>query len=268
VAEALRPRFRFNVSQEDQHKLLVIHNGVNLARPPSGESQRHAIRERLGVPPTMMIMAAIGQIEPLKGTEVLLEALSRLPRQCAEYRLLLVGGVEPTFQAHMHAQAERLHLAGRVHWIGYQTPVQPWIDAADLIVHPSQYEAFPRVILEAMAASKPIVASRVGGVAESVLHGVTGLLVPADDRDALADAIARLLADAPMRERMGREGRRRVEACFGAERHAHLVEAEYRRLLGDPVAGIEPEESSHRSPWSHARSESLAGSSGRWRKLS
>jgi glycosyltransferase involved in cell wall biosynthesis len=232
VAEALRPRFRFHVAGEDQPKLAVIHNGVELEVPAALELQRAALRARLNVQPGTAVMAAVGRVEPLKGTEVLLEALSRLPRGCRDYRLLLVGPVDATYREKLQGLAERLQLAGRVEFVGYQASVQPWIAVADILVHPSIYEAFPRVILEAMVLSKPVVASRVGGVAEAVVDGETGLLVPAEDPDALATALARCLTDVSLRERMGKAGRERVAASFSAEHHAHLVEAEYRRLVG------------------------------------
>jgi glycosyltransferase involved in cell wall biosynthesis len=232
VAEALRPRFRYFVAGEDQPKLAVIHNGVDLQVPATLESQRSALRARLNVGPGTVVLVAVGRVEPLKGTDVLLDALSRLPRGCQTYRLLLIGPVENEYRDVLQAQAERLHLENRVEFLGYQTPVQPWIAAADILVHPSRYEAFPRAILEAMALSKPVVASRVGGVPEAVVDGETGILVPAEDVDALAAALERLLVDAAARERMGKSGRWRVETCFGSDQHARLIEEEYRHLLG------------------------------------
>jgi glycosyltransferase involved in cell wall biosynthesis len=232
VAEALRPRFRFHLSGEDQPKLTVIHNGVELEASATLESHRIAIRKRLNIHPGTVVMVVVGRVETLKGADILLEALSRLPGNCRDYRLLLVGSVTSSFRDKLQTQAERLGVATRIEFVGYQSPVQPWIAAADLLVHPSLYEAFPRVILEAMALSKPVVASRVGGVPEAVVDGETGLLVPAEDHDALATALARCLMDVSLRERLGNAGRERVEALFGATRHAHLVELEYQHLVG------------------------------------
>jgi glycosyltransferase involved in cell wall biosynthesis len=232
VAEALRPRFRFYLSGEDQLKLKVIYNGVELEVPAAVESQRVELRARLNVQPGTVVIAAVGRVEPLKGTDILIEALGRLPRTCRDYRLWLVGPVEPDYRARLATRADQIGVLDRVEFLGYQSPVQPWVAASDLLVHPSRYEAFPRVILEAMALSKPVVASRVGGVAESVTDGETGLLVPAEQPDALAEALERCLMDASLRERMGKAGRSRVEASFGAEQHAQQVEAEYYRLLG------------------------------------
>ncbi|MBI3622340.1 MAG: glycosyltransferase [Nitrospirae bacterium] len=237
VAEALRPRFRFNVSGEDQQKLTVIHNGVELAAPASIESQRSAIRKRVGAGPGTVVVISVGRVEPLKGADVLLDALGQLPRACRDYRLLLIGQVDPVYRTKLEAQAKRLQVADRVEFAGYQQPVQPWIAAADLLVHPSLYEAFPRAILEAMALAKPVIASRVGGVAEAVLDGETGLLVPAEQPDALAAALERCLLDGALRERMGKAGRQRVEQQFGAERHARQIEAEYHRLLAGLLGG-------------------------------
>jgi glycosyltransferase involved in cell wall biosynthesis len=232
VADALRPRFRFHVAGEDQPKLTVIHNGVELEAPESIESQRTALRARMNIQPGTIVMAAVGRVEPLKGTDILLDALGRLPPECRDYRLLLVGPVNTAYRTRLQMQAERLHLSDHIEFVGYQAPVLPWIATADIIVHPSRYEAFPRVILEAMVLAKPVVASRVGGVAEAVADKETGLLVPVEDAGALATALAHCLMDASLRERMGKAGRERVAALFGAERHAQLVEAEYQRLIG------------------------------------
>jgi len=140
--------------------------------------------------------------------------------------------VDASYREKLQAQAEQLGVADRIEFVGHQATVQPWIAAADLLVHPSVYEAFPRVILEAMALSKPVVASRVGGVPEAVVDGETGLLVPAEDYDALATALAQCLMDVSLRERLGKAGRERVEIFFGAPQHAHLVEEEYQQLVG------------------------------------
>jgi len=232
VAEALRPRFRFNVSAEDQHKLIVIHNGVELSAPVAVENQRAAMRKRLHAGPDTVVLVAVGRVEPLKGTEVLLEALSRLSKECRDSRLVLVGPVDPLYRAGLENLAEQRHLSSRIEFAGYQVSVDPWIASADLIVHPSLYEAFPRVILEAMAASKPVVATRVGGVAEAVVDEETGLLVQAENVDALAAALERCILDPSLRERLGKAGRHRVEALFGAEQHARRVEGEYHQLVG------------------------------------
>lgn len=176
-------------------------------------------------------MIVVGRVEPLKGTDVLLKALSRLPLGCQAYRLLLVGPVEPSYREKQQAQAIRLGVADRIEFVGYQSPVHPWISAGDLLVHPSLYEAFPRVILEAMALSKPVVASRVGGVPEAVVDGETGLLVPAEDADALTAALQRCIANAAFREQLGEAGRQLAERLFSAEGHARRVEEEYQVLL-------------------------------------
>jgi len=235
VAEALRPRFRYYVAGEDQPKLTVIHNGVELEPPSSLEAQRAALRARLNVQAGTVVLAAVGRIEPLKGVEILLEAMSRLPRESRNVRVLLIGPIDSAYRTTLHSKVERMGLSGCIEFVGYQTPVQPWIAVADLIVHPSLYEAFPRVILEAMAMAKPVIASRVGGVAEAVVDEETGILVSAEDPDALAAALARLITDAALRERMGKAGLERVAARFGADQCARRVEAEYRRLVGEPA---------------------------------
>ncbi len=105
------------------------------------------------------------------------------------------------------------------------------LDAADVFVLPSRHEGMPLVLLEAMDAGLPVVATRVIGSEEVVAEGVTGLLVPAEDPSSLAAALSRLLAEPRLRERFGRAGRDRYEALFTSARMAAQTEAVYRQVL-------------------------------------
>lgn len=232
VAAALRARFGMSRSPEQDEKLTVIHNGVEPVGAPMTADERTRLRQTVGAGPKTMLMAVIGRVEPLKGSETLLEALSRLPRAQHDYRLLFLGAVDPIYRNGLEVRVNVLGLADRVRFLGHQPVIEPWIDLADFIVHPSHFEAFPRAILEAMAAGKAVIASAVGGIPEAVIDGQTGLLVPSEDAAALAQAIERLITDPELRQRMGAAGRQRVKQCFSATEHARRVEAVYEKLLG------------------------------------
>ena len=107
-----------------------------------------------------------------------------------------------------------LGLSGQVDLLGQRRDVRELLAGSDVFVLASRSEALPISILEAMAAGVPVVASAVGGVAELVVDGVTGFIVPPGDPDALSDALARLLADSRLRRQMGAAGRARAEALF------------------------------------------------------
>ena len=123
-------------------------------------------------------------------------------------------------------------MADRVHFLGFRSDVPDLLAACDIFVLPSLCEGLPLAILEAMAAWKPVVATAISGTDETVVHGVTGLLVPPADPAALAGAIQSLLADPEASRRLGLAGRARVAREFLVETMVARVEAVYQELLG------------------------------------
>lgn len=216
-------------------RVAVIPCGVDteLFRP----GDRDAARAALGLDDRPLALY-VGRIAPIKGLDTLLDAVARL--RALGLRLLVVGGEadEPLdgHEAEIRRRAEALGLGAAVSFVGAQPQdrLRDYYVAADVTVLPSYYESFGMVALEAMACGSPVLATRVGGLATTVLDGVTGVLVPDGDAAALAGSLERLLGDAALRWRLGREGVR------WAARHRWpcVVEAvcrEYARL--EPRAG-------------------------------
>ena len=178
---------------------------------------------------------AIGRHVLQKGFDVLLRAVAELGQASpSPFDLLLAGdGAE---QAALRALAEDLGLADRVRFVGRVEHSQALALFAGCLffVLPSRHEPFGLVNLEAMAAGKAVIASRVGGVPEIVVDGETGLLVPAEDVSALAGALARLAGDPGLRDRLGAAGRRRAE-LFAWPVVVERYLAVYGRVLGRPV---------------------------------
>jgi len=163
-------------------------------RRDSGE--RAALRKSLGVADEDRVVLFVGHLVPVKALDVLLRAwaaLTERPGVGAHLRLLLIG--EGTQRDTLEQQARELGLADQVAFLGPkpQPAVADWIAAADLLTLPSHAEGSPNVVVEALASGTPVVASRVGGVPDLVDDGVNGLLVPAGDAAALADALAAAL---------------------------------------------------------------------------
>jgi glycosyltransferase involved in cell wall biosynthesis len=128
--------------------------------------------------------------------------------------------------------ARRLDVSDHVLFLDY-LPYHELVDAygaCDIYVLPSEYEAFGIVLLEAMASRRPVVAADVGGVSDVVVDGETGYLVRYGDRDAMRNALLRLLRDPDLRDRFGRAGRQRVEAYFTWDRVVDMLEEIYREL--------------------------------------
>ncbi len=182
----------------------VVHNGVPDLGPVEPVSHE-------GV-----VLVAVGRLNAQKGFDVLLQALRQLHHP-EGVRLLIVGGGEE--HEALTRQSTALSLGDRVRITGWTDHVRDFLSQGDIFVLPSRSEGFPLAIVEAMLAGLPVVATDVGGVPESVLEGVTGLLVPKDDPERLATALQRLIADPDLRLRMGRRGRE-VARSFTDERMA------------------------------------------------
>jgi glycosyltransferase involved in cell wall biosynthesis len=201
-------------------RLSTIVNGVDL------DHFRPALRDRDAGPP---VIGCTARLHRKNDHATLLRAFARLSARWPEARLLLVGrGPE---QSRLQALADALGVSPRVHLLGEQPDVAPYLAQMDLYVQTSVAEGMPNSVLEAMATGLPVVATAVGGTPEVVADGETGFLVAPGDPSALADAIARLLADPRLAEAFGRAGRARVEAHFGEKVMLQRVEALLDRLV-------------------------------------
>ncbi|MBU0595764.1 glycosyltransferase, partial [Candidatus Bipolaricaulota bacterium] len=183
------------------------------------------------------LVVAVGNLHPRKGLEELVTAASQVAADVPTAYWVVVGrddGMGPE----LRTRIERAGLQGRVRLVGPREDVARILAAADVVVHPSRQEGFSNVVLEAMAAARPLIVTDVGGNAEAVVHGESGLVVSAQDPDALAGAIKRLLADPEEAERLGTVARRRVEELFTIDRMVGGVAAMYEDLVSRRDGGI------------------------------
>jgi glycosyltransferase involved in cell wall biosynthesis len=178
--------------------------------------------------PTLGVLA---RLAPQKGHRVLLDGLSEIVEEVPDVRVRIVGHEEQTTIAELEAYARERGVADRVEFEGFCADVPGLLADLDLFVLPSLWEGFGLVLLEAMAAGRPIVASAVGPIPEIVVDGVTGLLVPPGDASALATAVVRVLADPDLAAALGRAGRARVESEFGLDVMVARTEALYEQLV-------------------------------------
>ncbi len=208
-----------------QHR--VIPNAV-VRRDPG--SSPDATRKTLGIARDRRIALVVARLEVRKGHRYLLEALQHLPASCADLTVVIAGtGPERAALEHL---AESLRVSDRVRFLGEHP--DPWslYEIADVVVLPSiSHEDFPIVILEAMAAGRPVVATRVAGIPDQVVDNVTGRLVPPGDATALAAALTDVL-DVPGRgAAMGKSGRSRYETHFAPREVVSEYWRTYRWLL-------------------------------------
>lgn len=203
----------------------VVHNGiVDRARPGSGA----AVRRELGLAQDDIVITALSKLRPEKNFEASIDAVGLIRRRFPNARLVIAGDGP-------HEEAVRRHAAGlgdAVVLTGHREDTMELLDASDVLVHPSHFEAFPTTLLEAMAASVPVVATGTGGMLEIVDPAVTGILVPPPPTAAaLAAALTPLLEHAELRGTLGAAGRARFEREFTAAAWARRVRAVYHGVL-------------------------------------
>ena len=177
--------------------------------------------------PGSKIVGVVARLEPEKGHPTLLEAWPAVLRAVPDAYLLIVG--EGSRRDALEAQARELRIAHRIVFTGRRDDVPAVTAALDVAVLPSYREAQGLTILEAMALSRPVVASNVGGIPEMIEDGVTGVLVPPHDAPALAAAIVRLLTDHPYADTLGRAGHDLVHDRFCIELMVSAIGHDLRR---------------------------------------
>ncbi len=178
-----------------------------------------------------VVLLALAALVRRKGLDVLLHALARLADRELRPALWIAGdGPE---RGPLEKLAGELGLSQQVRFLGRRSDPAELLAACDVLVLPSRLEGLGVAALEAMAAGRAVVATRVGGLGDAVVDGRTGLLVPPEDAVALADALAKLVADPALRERLAGEGPRRVAEGFLAEQMVAAYESLYRELVAE-----------------------------------
>lgn len=227
ISAAVRERF----IQSAHGKVQIIHNGVEVDSFANADASYW--REQWGEGP---IVGMVAQLIPWKRQGDFIDAMAQVARKWPAVRFVLVGD-EPesggNYAEQLRARAAALGMADKLIFAGFCRDIAPVFAALDIAVLCSQDEPFGRVLIEAMAAGKPVVATRGGGVPEIVVEGETGFMVAVADVDALARAVEKLLADPPMARVMGRAGQERARAHFSVRAHVEKIESLYGEVLGD-----------------------------------
>ncbi|MBM2803540.1 MAG: hypothetical protein HW419_1433 [Deltaproteobacteria bacterium] len=204
-------------------KIHVIVSGIE---PHRFTAARPAALKLDGAP----VVGSVGVLEERKGHRYLLEAAAKLKRQGLNFKLRIAG--DGSLRQSLEQDAVRLGLTDDVQFSGFVADAAVFLADLDVFVMPSLFEGLGVAALEAMAAGKAVIATKVGGLAESVVDGVTGILVPPRDSEALAGAIAKIGKQPELAAAMGQRGRARVLEHFTLEQMALKNEAYYYELLG------------------------------------
>jgi glycosyltransferase involved in cell wall biosynthesis len=234
---ASAPSAVFAVSEQvRQHSIQVdrispalvrtIYNGLNLADwnspPPAAKS------------PGIAHITTVGNIRRVKGHDIFIKAAALIVPHFPNVSFSIAGDVlEPAYFTELQTLIQELNLSTHFHFTGGLTNLREHLASADIFVLPSRSEGFSNAIIEAMAASLPVIATNVGGNAEAIADGISGLLVPSEDAAALSTAIARLLYDPSLSRAMGSAGRSLVAEKFTTEAMMNATADAYRSLLAN-----------------------------------
>ena len=190
----------------------VIHYGIEAERFSQSRSdlaQEWVLKDKL-------VIGAIGRLEPRKGHDCLLHAIAELKKIVPGVSLLIAGHDPWGYGKELQSLIERLDLSKEVRLVGFQSDIAAFLGAIDIFAFATQSEGFGQVVIEAMAAGKPVVASKIAPLTEIIREGETGVLVSRDDPRAFADAIAWLFTHPDQAREMGKRGQARVDNHFSA----------------------------------------------------
>ena len=216
-------------------RLRVIHNAVDADRMGRGEAR--GLRDALQIPNDAFVVVWVGSLIHRKGPDVMLRAVAAARARGLDVRLLLCGDGDEAEARVYRALSTALGLESYAHFLGYRTDVGAVMrDAGDVFVSTSREEMLPLNVLEAQSVGIPVIASDIPAHHEALVPGVSGVLVPSDDPEALALALAGLAVAPERRVALGAAGPRVVAERFSMDRYVGSFEALYAELLAEPRA--------------------------------
>jgi glycosyltransferase involved in cell wall biosynthesis len=221
-------------SLEQSHnssKAIVVYNAIDIDSFDISRS-RTRIRQSLGVPDGVYLVGEIAKVAPVKGYTEFVQAAAQVRQAMPNVAFIGVGDALPkSYFRQLSDLIAHLRLHNEFTLLGFRDDVPDIISALDLLVLPSHYEPFGRALVEAMAAGKPVVGTRVGGIPEIIESGITGLLVTPGSPDELAQAMIKILQDPDLARRMGAAGRERARTRFSPGRYVTEIQKIYEELV-------------------------------------
>ena len=216
-----------NVGTAD--RFAVVPSGIDRERFIQARAQGKQQPDWFGCPPEALVVGSVGWLTDIKGHEYLIEAVAMLKSDFPALHLVIVGSGDR--HDALVRQAESTGLLDRVHLLGHRDDIEACLAGMDLFVLPSLNEGMGRALIEAMAAGLPVIASRVGGIPAVLDHEHTGLLVPAGDAGALAQAMRRLLERPEWARQLGVSASRSVDNRYGSVSMVHAIESIFTEAL-------------------------------------
>ncbi len=215
-------------------RVITLHDAVDTGLFSPASTDRQRVRNEFGFSNDIVVVGFVGRFSPGKGHEELLESASILRTRFPSVRYLIVGEAsygEQEYEQRVRSKCETMGLGDIVTFAGFRNDIPDVMSAFDIFAFPSHAESFGMVLIEAMALERPAVSTNCDGVVDIVEDGVTGLSVEPRSGPRLAEAIARLLSDPSLRERMGKAARQRVLELFDQKSQIRKLEEIYYGLL-------------------------------------
>jgi glycosyltransferase involved in cell wall biosynthesis len=231
ISKAVKFKFRENI-EYNTPKIEIIYNAVDIGKFTGicGDP----FRNKIGITQDTFLVGLVGNIEERKGHTDLLYAIKSIAQKndgIKNLKFAIVGDGDPEYVSKLKHTVKELGIEDYIIFTGFYKEIPVVMAALDLLVLPSWEEPFGRVVIEAMAAGKPVVGTNSGGVPEIIEDGKTGILVPSRDSEAMSEAVDKLLKDRELAQLMGEEGRKRVIKCFTPRAYAIEIEKVYVKVL-------------------------------------
>lgn len=209
-------------------RIDIIHSGVDIDRYLETQVNIEKKKRSIGLNPKSLVVGTVGWLLPIKGPMHLLNAMIKIWQSLSDVHLVYVG--KGDMEQALKQQAMKMGVSNKIKYLGWRDDVHEIIPVFDLFALPSLNEGMGRVLVEAMAAGKPVVASNVGGIPDLVHHRQNGFLVEPSDVNGLSAAIEKLLADENLRREMGKRGQAMAHN-FSAGKMVDKIDALYTSLL-------------------------------------
>jgi len=229
ISEAIR-RFAIAYEGVSPQKIHTIHYGLDPASVHAPPDARTRLRQELGLPADAPLVGSVCRLIEQKGLDNALDGFAQVVAEFPAAHYAIAG--DGPLRGALEAQAARLGVADRVHFLGWRADAPAIFAALDVLLAPSRWEGFGLVFLEAMALGVPVISTRVSAIPEVIADGETGWLVPPDDPAAIAGALRAALADPDERCRRGEAGRARLESQFTVDAMVERTLAVYRGVVG------------------------------------
>jgi glycosyltransferase involved in cell wall biosynthesis len=219
----------------NENRITVIPNAVDVEEF-STKANGNQFKKLIGLPTDEIIVGMAGCLVSWKGHKFFIEACAEIFKNSSVHGMV-IGGTpdgDPSFESNLRSYADKLGILDRIHFVGHQRDIASAMDACDILVHAStQPEPFGRVIIEAMALGKPVVATYPGGPSEIINNGKDGILIPPADSKAMASAINKLISDVEYRFKIGWLAKKKVTEKYDVRSYTEKIFSIYQKVLNN-----------------------------------